>query len=86
MSMDRSLKSKSALTRSRNVLTRAERLAALKDQERWQEGTSVFALPKVRQKRSKLGSKSKAAAAEAKTEDAKAPASGEAQNNTKTGK
>lgn len=60
MSLDRSLKLKSALVRVRSVLTRAERLAVLKDQERWNEGDSVFGLPKVRQKRSTIGSKSKA--------------------------
>jgi len=66
MSLDRSLKSKSALARSRSVLTRAERLIALKDQERWEEGSSVFGLPKVAQRRSSVA-KSKAPAA-AKTE------------------
>lgn len=68
MSLDRSLKLKSALVRERSVLTRAERLAVLKDQERWNEGDSVFGLPKVRQKRSTIGSKSKASKQEAEAE------------------
>ena len=48
MSLDRSLKSANALVRHRNVLTRAERLEKLKDEEKWAEGkNSVFGLPKV---------------------------------------
>src|ERR1041384_3633673 len=38
MSMDRSLKSKAALTRHRNVLSRAERIKLLTDEERWGDG------------------------------------------------
>lgn len=59
MSIDRSLKTASALTRHRNVLTRAERIARLKDQERWEDGKSVFGLPKVSNRNVKLGKKSK---------------------------
>ncbi len=47
MSMDKSLKSQGALARHRNVLTRAERVQRLKDEERWTEGREVFKLPKV---------------------------------------
>jgi small basic protein (TIGR04137 family) len=48
MSLDRSLKSANALIRHRNVLTRAERLDKLKEEEKWTEGkNSVFGLPKV---------------------------------------
>jgi small basic protein (TIGR04137 family) len=48
MSLDRSLKSANALIRHRNVLTRAERLEKLKEQEKWTESkNSVFGLPKV---------------------------------------
>jgi small basic protein (TIGR04137 family) len=47
MSMDRSLKSASALVRHRNVLTRAERMARLQDEEKWAAGRSIFGLPKV---------------------------------------
>lgn len=63
MSIDRSLKMKGALTRHRNVLTRAERIERLKEQERWSEGDSVFGLPKVAHRRSHAGRKAKAAAA-----------------------
>lgn len=47
MSLHRSLKSKDALVRRRNVLTRGERIEELKKSEDWQEGTSAFGLPKV---------------------------------------
>ncbi len=40
MSIDPSLKLKNALVRHRNVLTRAERIDVLKDEERWSEGDS----------------------------------------------
>jgi len=72
MSLDRSLKSKSALVRSRNVLTRAERLAMLRDEERWNEQMSVFGLPKVRVRRVRAGSKSKSSSAQAVEEAAAA--------------
>lgn len=48
MSIHRSLKSKGKLKRHRSVLTRTERLDALKNEERWQDGDSVYGLPKVR--------------------------------------
>jgi len=47
MSLDRSLKSANSLVRHRNVLTRAERLDKLKEEEKWSEDKSVFGLPKV---------------------------------------
>ncbi len=63
MSIDRSLKIKGALSRHRNVLTRAERIQQLKDQERWSEDDSVLALPKVAHRKSHAGRKEKAAPA-----------------------
>ena len=77
MSLHRSLVSKSALTRHRNVLTRAERIKQLEDEGKWQaEGGSVFALPKVRVRKVKSGAKHKKAekAAEAAPEGAAADA------------
>ncbi len=69
MSVDRSLKIKGALTRHRNVLSRTERIEQLKDEEKWQEGDSVFGLPKVAHRKSHAGRKEKAALAkEAATE------------------
>ncbi len=64
MSVDRSLKLKGALVRHRNVLTRAERVQILKDEERWTEEQSVLGLPKVAHRKSAAGKKSKAEAAE----------------------
>ena len=62
MSIDRSLKVKGALMRHRNVLSRAERIGVLKDEERWNEGDSVIGLPKVAHRKSHAGRKAKAAA------------------------
>lgn len=63
MSMHRSLVSKSGLSRHRNVLSRAERILKLADAGRWEEGESVFGLPKVRVRRVKAGGKHKKKAA-----------------------
>lgn len=48
MSIDKSLKRKNQLARARSVLTRAERIAILKEDGRFTEGRSPFGLPKVR--------------------------------------
>lgn len=58
MSMDRSLKMKGALTRHRNVLSRAERIEKLIEEERWEEEDGVTALPKVAHRKSHSGKKS----------------------------
>lgn len=47
MSIDPSLKVKGALSRHRNVLSRAERIEILKEEERWEEGDSLLGLSKV---------------------------------------
>jgi small basic protein (TIGR04137 family) len=47
MTIDKSLRIRSGTTRSRNVLTRAERVVKLQENERWQEGDGVLGLPKV---------------------------------------
>jgi small basic protein (TIGR04137 family) len=62
MSVDPSLKIKGALRRHRNVLTRAERIEKLKEEERWTDEDSVFALPKVAHRKSHAGRKAKEAA------------------------
>ncbi len=51
MSVDKSLKLHSGLQRARSVLTRAERIGELREGGRWEEGRSVFGLPKVRVRR-----------------------------------
>jgi small basic protein (TIGR04137 family) len=48
MTMDKSLRIRRGLIRSRSVLTRAERLARLVEADRWKEGDSPLGLPKVR--------------------------------------
>ena len=57
MSVDRSLKTKGALARHRNVLTRAERVQQLKDEERFTEGDPLLGLPKVAHRKSHAGKK-----------------------------
>jgi small basic protein (TIGR04137 family) len=47
MSIDRSLRLKDALVRHRNVLTRAERIEKLQEEEKWGDEQSVLGLPKV---------------------------------------
>lgn len=75
MSIDKSLKRKNTLARSRNVLNRAERIAVLKSEDRWVEGMGPFNLPKVRIL--KVGKKTKKAAKEAPAAGAAAsPAAG----------
>ena len=48
MTMDKSLRARRGLVRSRSVLTRAERIERLKAADRWQEGDTPFGLAKVR--------------------------------------
>jgi len=48
MTMDKSLRIRAGLVRSRSVLTRAERIDRLKAADRWQQGDSPFGLEKVR--------------------------------------
>ncbi len=74
MTMDKSLRRSGTLVRARNVLTRAERLKILADEERWSEGESPLGLPKVRVRRPTTGKKKPkeekdAAAAEEGTEE-----------------
>ena len=66
MSIDPSLKIKGALTRHRNVLTRAERIEKLIEEERWSEGDSLLGLQKVAHRKSHAGRKD----IEAPTEEA----------------
>lgn len=47
MSMHKTLVVKNRLQRSRNVLTRWERIVVLQSQEKFKDGRSVFGLPKT---------------------------------------
>jgi small basic protein (TIGR04137 family) len=89
MSIDKSLRRKNSLERARNVLTRGERIKTLKNQERWQDGRSPFALPKVRVHRMVIKKAKKAKeeekAAEEGAETAAAPAAPEKKGAEKKG-
>jgi small basic protein (TIGR04137 family) len=68
------LKLKSALVRARSVLSRAERIAELKEAGKWRDGESVLGLPKVKVRRVKRKKAAKAEVAEAAPVAAGAPA------------
>lgn len=73
MTIDKSLRIKAGAGKQRNVLTRAERLAKLKENDRWSEGDKVIGLPKVRVPKIALKKKKKAKGPEGE-EGAAAPA------------
>ena len=88
MSIDKSLRRKNSLARSRNVLTRGERIKVLQDEERWPEGRSPYNLPKVRVlkivvKKAKKAKEEEGAAAEGAA--AAAPAAAETKPAAKKG-
>ena len=59
MSLDKSLKTAANLSRHRNVLKRDERVEALKEQGRWEEGCDPLGLPKVAHRKVSAGAKDK---------------------------
>ena len=59
MTMDRSLKVQAGAIKSRNVLTRAERIARLKELDKFDEEKSVVGMPKVRVQKVSLKKKKK---------------------------
>ncbi|MEZ6048885.1 MAG: small basic protein [Planctomycetaceae bacterium] len=59
MTIDKSLRRGSRLVRSRNVLTRDERIERLEMEERWDEDSSPVGLPKVRVIKTVVGKKKK---------------------------
>jgi len=65
VTVDKSLKTKGQLFRRRNVLTREERLEKLASDGRWEEGESVFGLPKVSARIRRARAKKKKVAASA---------------------
>ncbi len=69
VSIDKSLSNKGKLTRHRSVLTRSERVKILTKEGAWEEGRSVFGLPKVKTiKMRKKGKSTKEKSEEASTE------------------
>ena len=74
MTMDKSLRVRKGGTSVRGVLTRAERITKLKEQERWQAGRSPIGLPKVRVPKLAMKKKKKAKEEGADAATGKAPA------------
>ena len=71
MSIDRTLRLHGGLLRTRSVLTRAERIASLMDEGKFDpDADSPLGLPKVRVRHSRAGTKTKKAAEEAPAEAA----------------
>jgi len=81
MTMDKSLRVRAGLVRSRSVLTRGERIERLKAADRWQDGDSPFGLDKVRVYKLALKKKKKKKEEEEEKEEG---AEGEAAAETKT--
>jgi len=72
VSLDQSLKRGSRLVRARNVMKRAERIAKLTDEDRWDESKSVLGIPKTKVPKSTGGrKKKKKEKTEEETEEAK---------------
>jgi len=59
MTIDKSLRVKRGATRNRSVLTRVERIARLRQADRWQESDSPLGLPKVRVRKLTMKKKKK---------------------------
>jgi len=64
MTLDRSLKVKAGAIKSRNVLTRAERIAQLQKLEKFNEEENILGMPKVRVMKVSLKKKKKVKKAE----------------------
>lgn len=59
MTIDKSLRVRRGSTRNRSVLTRVERIARLRQADRWKEGDSPLGLPKVRVRKLTMKKKKK---------------------------
>ncbi|MEM9366079.1 MAG: small basic protein [Planctomycetota bacterium] len=59
MTLDPSLKVKAGAIKTRNVLTRAERVARLKELDRFDEEMAIVGMPKVRVQKISLKKKKK---------------------------
>ncbi|MBO1223017.1 MAG: small basic protein [Candidatus Scalindua sediminis] len=76
MSIDKSLVTKGKLARHRNVLSRAERIKFLINENLWEDGRSVFGLPKVKNLKMRKAGKSEKEKTE-ETEETAAALTGE---------
>ena len=78
MTVDKSLRTRKGIVRARNVLTRAERIERLQQQDKWTEEDGPCGLPKVRVYRvvvkKKKKKKGEEEGADATTTAVKAPA------------
>jgi small basic protein (TIGR04137 family) len=74
VTIDKSLRVRRGMVRSRSVLNRAERLERLKSTDRWKEGDSPLGLPKVRVHKMSLKKKKKKKEEEGEAGAAAAPA------------
>ena len=72
MTIDKSLRVRKGLMRSRNVLTRAERIEKLQEADRWTAADPVLGLPKVRVVKVSLKKKKKAKKEEEEAAEAEA--------------
>ena len=70
MTVDKSLRTRKGIVRARNVLTRAERIEKLQQQDRWTEEDGPCGLPKVRVYRVVVKKKKKAKGEETGTDAA----------------
>ena len=84
MTMDKSLRARRGLIRSRSVLTRGERIERLKAADRWQEGDSPFGLSKVRVYKLAMKKRKKKKKEEEEEGEGEAAAEGAAAEETKT--
>lgn len=71
MTLDKSLRKGSRLTRSRNVLKRAERIEQLQSNDQWTDQHTAMGLPKVRVVKTVVGKKKKKEKKEDETSDTK---------------
>ena len=59
MTIDKSLRVKRGASRNRSVLTRVERIARLREADKWKDGDSPLGLPKVRVRKLTMKKKKK---------------------------
>ena len=76
MAMHNSLRRKSDMARRRSVLSREERIAQMKVDEKWTDTRSPFGLPKTRIAKQTVGKKKKKEKKEGEEGEAAAPAAG----------
>lgn len=74
MSIDKSLKRKGGMTRTRCVMKRSERILKMMADGKWVDGTSPYALPKTRVIKVALKKKVKKEAAEGEAAEGAAAA------------